>query len=142
MVHVALVRATWTTALLAILVARCFKIEVSDECMRQALHQTLWRLAEQCLARSACRKRRVMLAVDHFRIHTPAGSKRVAALLQRYGRRLTVRYVPKYPPDCMTLEFFWNDWRDHVTHNHDRQHIVELEADSDAYFADCACHPE
>ncbi len=82
-----------------------------------------------------------MLVVDHSRIHTPAGSKRVAALLQRYGRRLTLRDLPKYSPDCMPL-MLWNDWRDHMTHNHERDAIHQLETGSDDYFADCACHPE
>lgn len=104
--------------------------------------ESFCRLAEQGLTRSARRKRRGMRGVDQFRIHTPDGSKRVAALLKRYGRRLTFRYVPKYSPDCMPMEWFWNDWRDHVTHNHERQDIAEREADSDNYFADCTCHPE
>ncbi len=104
--------------------------------------ESFCRLVEQCLTRSARRKRRVILLVDQFRIHTADGSKRVAELLKRYGRRLTLRYVPTYSPDCMPMEWFWNDWRDHVTHNHDRQHIAELETDSDDYFADCARHPE
>jgi hypothetical protein len=32
------------------------------------------------------------------------------------------------------MEQLWNDWRDHVTHNHDRSHIEDLEGDSDRYF--------
>jgi hypothetical protein len=104
--------------------------------------QSFCRLAELCLARSARRKRRVILLVDNFRIHTPEGSKRVAALLKQSGRRLRLRYVPKYSPECMPMELIWNDWRDHVTHNHDREHIEQLESDSDGYFAQCRRHPD
>lgn len=100
------------------------------------------RLAERCLARSARRKRRAILLVDGARIHRPTQSKRVAALCARYGRRLTLRYLPAYAPECMPMERFWNDWRDNVTHNHDRDDIHALEADSDRYFARCKRHPQ
>jgi hypothetical protein len=104
--------------------------------------QSFCQLAEQCLARSARRKRRVILLVDNFRIHTPEGSRLVAALLKQYGRRLTLRYIPKYAPDCLPMELFWNDWRDHVTHNHGRERMLDLESDSDGYYEACRRHPE
>ncbi len=100
------------------------------------------RLVEQCLERSGRRRRRVIIVVDGARFHTKEGSKRVAALLKRHGRRLRLRYIPSYAPDCMPMELFWNDWRDHVTHNHARENIIDLESDSDRYFAWCAKHPQ
>ena len=42
--------------------------------------------------------------------------------------------IPKYSPECMPMELFWNDWRDNVTHNHDRTALHELTADSDRYL--------
>ena len=96
--------------------------------------QAFCRLAEKCMTRSARRKRRVIIVVDRARIHTPEGSRLVAELLKTYGKRLRLRYVP--------METFWNDWRDQVTHNHDRLKIKDLEKDSDGYFARCARHPE
>jgi hypothetical protein len=99
------------------------------------------RLAKKCLARSARRKRRVILVTDGARIHTPEGSRQVAELLRQHGRRLRLRYVPSYSPECMPMESLWNDWRDHVTHNHEREHLAELEQDSDRYFAQRARHP-
>lgn len=99
-------------------------------------------LVEKCLERSGRRRRRVILVVDRARIHTKEGSARVAALLKRYGRRLRLRYIPSYEPACMPMELFWNDWRDHVTHNHERTAILDLESDSDRYFAWCAQHPQ
>ncbi len=102
---------------------------------------TFCRLVEACLARSARRKRRVILVTDWAKIHTPKGSLRVRALLGRYGRRLRLRYVPLYSPDCMPMEQLWNDWRKQVTHNHDRLHIEELEGDSDHYFEERARGP-
>lgn len=99
------------------------------------------RLVEKCIRRSAARKRRGMLLVDGARIHTPEGSRLVAELLRRYKRRLKLRYVPSYSPECMPMELLWNDWRDQVTHNHDRLKISELEGNSDRYFARCARQP-
>lgn len=100
------------------------------------------RLVEKCLTRSARRKRRVIIVADRARIHTPEGSRLVAELLKKYGRRVRLRYVPSDSPECMPMEIFWNDWRDQVTHNHDRLTIKDLERDSDRYFARCARHPD
>jgi hypothetical protein len=103
--------------------------------------ETFCRLLEACLARSARRKRRVIVVTDGAKIHTPEGSRRVRALLARHGRRLRLCYIPKYEPYCMPMEQLWNDWRKHVTHNHDRLHIEELEGDSDHYFEERARDP-
>lgn len=99
-------------------------------------------LVEQCMARSARRKRRVIMVVDGAKIHTPAGSRLVADLLRKYGRRLHLRYVPGYSPECSPMELLWNDWRDQVTHNHDRSKMCDLESDSDDYFAECDRDPD
>lgn len=92
------------------------------------------RLVEKCMQRSAKRKRRVILVADGARIHKLETSKRVAEILQRHGPRLQIRYIPKYSPECMPMEKLWNDWRDKVTHNHDRETLNQLLADSDRYF--------
>lgn len=55
-------------------------------------------LVEESMARSACRKRRVILVVDGAKIYTPEGSRLVADLLRKYGRRRHLRYVPSYSP--------------------------------------------
>src|SRR5262245_31758700 len=47
---------------------------------------TFGRLLEACLARSARRKRRVIMVTDRAKIHTQEGSRLVRALLQRCGR--------------------------------------------------------
>jgi hypothetical protein len=58
----------------------------------------------------------------------------VRQLCERYGPRLKLAYIPKYSPECMPMELFWNDWRDNVTHNHDRTALHELTGDSDRYL--------
>jgi hypothetical protein len=69
--------------------------------------ETFCRLLEACLERSARRKRRVVVVTDRFKIHTPEGSRRVRASLERYGPRLRLRYTPKYDPECMPMERLW-----------------------------------
>jgi transposase len=102
---------------------------------------TFCRLLEACLERSAQRKRRVILVTDRAKIHTPEGSLLVRRLLQRHSRRLRLRYLPLYSPDCQPMEQLWKDWRGKVTHNHDRLRIEELEDDSDHYFKERAKDP-
>jgi transposase len=92
------------------------------------------RLVEKCMARSAARKRRVIMIVDGANFHRPEKARRVRQLCERYGRRLQLIYIPKYSPECMPMELFWNDWRDNVTHNHDRTALKELTGDSDRYI--------
>ncbi len=40
------------------------------------------------------------------------------------------------------MELFWNDWRDNVTHNHDRTVLKELTGDSDRYLRRRKRHPQ
>lgn len=103
--------------------------------------ETFCQLVEACLQRSAGRQRRVIMVTDGAKIPTPEGSRRVAELLEKAGRRLRLRTIPRYAAECMPMESLWNDWRKHVTHNQDRLHIDELERDSDYYFEERAEDP-
>jgi hypothetical protein len=84
------------------------------------------------------------------KFHTPEGSKKVRQLLEHYGRRLKLHYLPGYSPECMPtrtcggagVDWLWEDGRDLVTHNLDRTEIKRLERDSDNYFARCARNPQ
>lgn len=104
--------------------------------------KTFCKLVEKCMARSARRKRRVIIITDGPRFHKPEHSRLVRAVREKYAQRLTLVYIPAYSPECMPMEQLWNDWRDNVTHNHDREHIRDLAADSDAYFARCKRNPQ
>lgn len=92
------------------------------------------RLVEKCRARSAGRKRRVVMIVDGAQFHRPEKARLVRVLCQRYGRHLKLVFIPKYSPECMPMEHLWNDGRDNVTHNHDRTALPGLTADSDRYM--------
>lgn len=100
------------------------------------------KLVEKCMVRSARRKRRVIIVTDGARFHKPEQSRLVRALCDKYGARLRLIYIPAYSPDCMPMEQLWNDWRDNVTHNHERSQISKLAADSDGYFARCKRNPQ
>lgn len=94
------------------------------------------------MARSARRKRRVIIVTDGAGFHTPKGSRLVRQLLEHYGHRLKLCYTPAYSPECMPMEQLWADWRDQVTHNHDRTELKQLVQDSDNYFARCRRNPQ
>lgn len=96
--------------------------------------QAFCKLVDKCMIRSALRKRRVIIVLDKPRFHRPDKSKQVRELVARHGKHLMLRFLPGYSPECNPIEQLWNDWRDHVTHNHDRSHIEDLEGDSDRYF--------
>ena len=104
--------------------------------------QAFCQLIEKCMARSASRKRRVIIVTDGPRFHKPEYSRRVRAVGEKYGYRLKLIYLPAYSPECMPMEQLWNDWRDNVTHNLDRDQLKDLAADSDAYFACCKRNPQ
>lgn len=103
---------------------------------------TFCHVIDLCVARSARRRRRTLVIVDNARIHRPETSNAVKALLARYGKHLRLVYIPAYAPNEEPQEKFWGTWRDHVTHNHRRGRITQLEKDSDRYFAWCAQHPQ
>ena len=104
--------------------------------------QAFCKLVEKCITRSARRKRRVVMLTDGARFHKPEHSRLVRAVCAKYGARLQLIYIPAYAPECMPMEQLWNDWRNQVTHNHDRAQIKQLAADSDMYFARCKRNPQ
>ena len=103
---------------------------------------TFCRLIDQCVARSVRRKRWTLVIVDNAHIHRPETSKAAATLLARHGKHLKLVYVPAYAPEEQLQEKFWKTWRKHVTHDHQRRRITQLEKDSDRHFAWSAHHKD
>ena len=66
-------------------------------------------------------------------IHTPAGSKRLRALLAEVGDDLVLVYTPRYDPDANRIEWLWRALRRAVTHCHQRQTLPPLLADATAW---------
>lgn len=102
---------------------------------------TFCALADDSVARSRARGRRAILVVDNLNIHVPERAKKVRDLLDRHGRWLKLVYLPKYSPDLQPQEDLWRVWRAKVTHNHQRTTLEELEADSEACFAEWEADP-
>lgn len=102
---------------------------------------TFCALADDCVARSRARGRRTILVVDNLNIHVPERAKKVRDLLDRSDRWLKLVYLPKYSPDLQPQEDLWRVWRTKVTHNHQRMTLEELEADSEACFAEWEADP-
>jgi len=153
-------RATWTAPLLAEYLARETGIRVGEVLRYYADHRdsaTFCSLAARCVARSQSRGRRgpltkspnfvgtpgrAILLVDNLRIHTPEGARKVQDLVAHYGGEwMELVYLPKYSPDLQPQEKLWRVWRARVTHNHQRTTLEELEADSEACFAEWDADP-
>jgi hypothetical protein len=103
---------------------------------------TFCALADDCVARSRARGRRAILVLDNLNIHVPERAKKVRDLIQRHGHWLELIYLPKYSPELQPQETLWRVWRSRVTHNHQRTTLEELEADSEACFAEWKAHTE
>jgi len=80
--------------------------------------------------RSRQRGRTAMVLCDNLGIHTPAGSKRLRALLAEAGDDLVLVDTPRYDPDSNRIEWLWRALRRAVTHCHQRQTLPPLLADA------------
>ncbi len=74
--------------------------------------------------------------------HATAFAASPRPFCELYGRPLQLIYIPKCSPECMLMELFWNDWRDNVTHNHDRIGLKELTSDNDCYIRRLKRNPQ
>jgi hypothetical protein len=102
---------------------------------------TFCALVDDCVARSRACGRRAVLVVDNLNIHVPERARKVRDLVQRHDRWLELVYLPKYSPDLQPQEVLWRVWRAQVTHGHQRTTLDELQADSEACFADWEANP-
>lgn len=91
---------------------------------------------DHLVARSQERRRIAIVLADNLGIHTPRGSKKLRAALDRHGDDLRLVYTPAYDPDANPIERLWRPFRRTVTHNHQRDRLVDLYADARRCFAD------
>jgi len=89
----------------------------------------------RAVERSRQRGRTAMVLCDNLGIHTPAGSKRLRALLEEVGDDLVLVHTPRYDPDSNRIEWLWRALRRAVTHCHQRQALPPLLADATAWAA-------
>lgn len=89
---------------------------------------------DHLVARSQARGRIALVLVDNARTHTPHGAKRVREALERHGEHLRLVCTPAYDPEANPIERLWPPFRRAVTHNHQRDTLLELYHDADAWF--------
>ena len=85
--------------------------------------------------RSRARGRKALVLCDNLGIHTPAGSKRLRALLAEVGGDLVLVHTPRYDPDSNRIEWLWRALRRAVTHCHRRQTLPPLLDDATDWAA-------
>jgi hypothetical protein len=90
---------------------------------------------QRAVDRSRARGRKALVLCDNLGIHTPAGSKRLRALLGEIGDDLVLVYTPRYDPDSNRIEWLWRALRRAVTHCHQRQTLPPLLDDATDWAA-------
>lgn len=103
------------------------------------------------LASLASRQRNSQLFIDHLddlrrrlrsfrRIHVICDnasfhrSRAVWEYLKRWGRRLTLHFLPKYSPDTNPIERVWWHFHETITRNHRCRSLEELLQQADEWF--------
>jgi transposase len=84
-------------------------------------------------ARSRGRGRVALVLCDNLSIHTPAGSRRLRALLEEAGDALALVHTPRYDPDANRIEWLWRLLRRAVTHCHQHRTLPPLLDDATAW---------
>jgi transposase len=87
------------------------------------------------VARSEARGRIAIVIADNLRTHTEAGSRLVRAMLAELKGKLYLVYTPAYDPDANRIEWLWRISRRAVSHNHQRETWLEVQADIVQHFA-------
>jgi hypothetical protein len=87
------------------------------------------------VARSQARGRVAIVIADNLRTHTEAGSRLVRQMLAELQGQLYLVYTPAYDPEANRIEWLWRISRQVVTHNHQRETWLEVQADIVQHFA-------
>jgi transposase len=92
-------------------------------------------------ARSTARGRLAVFLVDNAQSHRVGKTGIVRRGLDQLAGQVVLVFLPAYSPDLQPAERLWRQWRPHVTHNHTREQMAALQADSDAWRARMAAEP-
>ena len=85
-------------------------------------------------ARSTARGRLAVFLVDNAQSHRVGKTGIVRRGLDALAGRVVLVFLPSYSPDLQPVERLWRQWRPNVTHNHTRETMTALQADSDAWL--------
>jgi putative transposase len=96
---------------------------------------------DACAARSSARGRLAVVLTDNAPGHKVGKTGIVRTALDRLAGRVVLVFLPKYSPHLQPAERLWRQWRPNVTHNHTRDRIADLVADSDDWLARMAADP-
>lgn len=94
-----------------------------------------------CVGRSTGRGRLAVLLVDNAQGHRVGKTGIVRRGLDAHVGQVVLVFLPPYSPDLQPTERLWRQWRPNVTHNHVRDAMVDLQADSDAWLLRMAAKP-
>lgn len=96
----------------------------------------------QCTERSTAQGRLAVLLTDNAQGHRVGKTGIVRTGLDEHAGRVVIVFLPTYSPDLQPAERLWRQWRPSVTHNHVRDKMADLHADSDAWLARMAANPK
>jgi hypothetical protein len=91
--------------------------------------------------RSTAQGRLAVFLVDNAQSHRVGQTGIVRRGLDALAGRVVLVFLPSYSPDLQPTERLWRQWRPNVTHNHTRETIAALQADSDSCLAGMAAEP-
>lgn len=97
---------------------------------------------DQCVQRSSARGRLAVLLVDNAKAHRVGKTGIVRRGLDAHSGQVVLAFLPPYSPDLQPGERLWRQWRPNVTHNHVRDKMDDLQADSDWWLRKMAANPQ
>jgi hypothetical protein len=92
--------------------------------------------------RSTARGRLAVFLVDNAKSHRVGKTGIVRRGLDSLAGRVVLVFQPAYSPDLQPAERVWRQWRPNVTHNHQRDTLLALQQDSDAWMSRMAAAPQ
>jgi transposase len=94
-----------------------------------------------CADRSGARGRVAVVLTDNAPGHRVGKTGIVRRALDELAGRVVLVFQPKYSPELQPTERLWRQWRPNVTHNHCRDQMLDLQADSDGWLGRTAANP-
>ncbi len=91
--------------------------------------------------RSTPRGRLAVFLVDNAKSHRLGKTGIVRRGVEALAGRVVLVFQPAYSPDLQPAERVWRQWRPNVTHNHQRDNLLALQQDSDAWMSRMAAAP-
>ena len=96
---------------------------------------------DECVQRSSLRGRLAVLLIDNAQAHRVGKTGIVRRGLDAHCGQVVLVFLPPYSPDLQPGERLWRQWRPNVTHNHVRDKMTDLQADSDCWLSKMAADP-